>query len=79
MGSQMRPTMAHSFEARPTVKDLQEDNHWVDLAKKQWLKEKPVRKVMQETIKNDIWDALESEGFTLHSLLILENLHILEK
>lgn len=79
MGSQMRPTMAHSAEARPTVSDLQDDNHWVGLAKTHWLKEKPARKVKPDTIKKDIWDVLESEGFTLHSLLILENLHILEK
>lgn len=75
----MRPAMAHSLDTRPTVSDLQDDNHWVALAKKHWLKEKQGRKVKQETIKKDIWDVLESEGFTLHSLLILENLHILEK
>lgn len=79
MGSKMRPAMAHSLEARPTVSDLQEDNHWVSLAKTHWLKEKPARRTNPETIKKELWDVLESEGFTLHSLLILENLHILEK
>jgi intron-binding protein aquarius len=79
MGSQMRPAMVHSLETRPTVRDLQDDNHWVGLAKTHWLKEKQGRKLNQETIKKDIWEPLESEGFTLHSLLVLENLHILEK
>lgn len=79
MGLQMRPAMARSFDVRPTVNDLQEDNQWVNLARTYWLNTSNLRKVKPEVIKNDIWESLESEGFALRSLLILENLHILEK
>ncbi|KAI1988152.1 hypothetical protein LOZ53_004070 [Ophidiomyces ophidiicola] len=79
MGLQMRPAMARSLDMRPTVNDLQEENRWVALAGTHWLGVSKPRKVRPEVIKNDIWDPLVSEGFTLHSLLLLENLHILEK
>lgn len=76
----MRPAMARSLDTRPTVSDLQEgDNRWVALAKTHWLKASQTPKARPDVIKRDIWDALESEGFPLRSLLILENLHILEK
>ncbi|EAS29887.2 DEAD helicase superfamily protein [Coccidioides immitis RS] len=78
MGLQMRPAMARSLDMRPTVNDFQQENQWVALARAHWLKTK-VRKVRPEVIKNDIWDPLVTEGFSLHSLLLLENLHILEK
>jgi intron-binding protein aquarius len=61
------------------VNDLQEDNRWVNLAKTHWLNPSKPRKLKPEVIKSDIWECLESEGFSLRSLLILENLHILEK
>ncbi|OAX85596.1 hypothetical protein ACJ72_00010 [Emergomyces africanus] len=79
MGLQMRPAMAQSFDIRPTVNDLQEDNRWVNLAKTHWLKLAKAPKAKPEVIKNDLWDALVSEKFALRSLLILENLHVLEK
>lgn len=79
MALQMRPAMAHSLETRPTVNDLQEENHWVSLAEAHWLKSSKVRKARPEVIKSEIWDQLQTEGFPLRSLLILENLHILEK
>ncbi|KAL1988551.1 hypothetical protein VTN96DRAFT_8946 [Rasamsonia emersonii] len=71
--------MAQSLETRPTVSDLQGDNRWVNLARTHWLKETQVRKVKQDVIKKEIWDPLEAEGFSLRSLLTLENLNILEK
>ncbi|WEW59376.1 hypothetical protein PRK78_004847 [Emydomyces testavorans] len=71
--------MARALDMRPTVNDLQEENKWVALARAHWLKASRPRKVRPEVIKNDIWDPLVSEGFSLHSLLLLENLHILEK
>ncbi|KAK2863709.1 hypothetical protein FQN49_004072 [Arthroderma sp. PD_2] len=71
--------MARSLDVRPTVNDFQDENPWVSLAKAHWLKPSKVRKARPEVIKNEIWDPLQSEGFPLHSLLILENLHILEK
>ena len=79
MALQMRPAMAHSLDVRPTVNDLQGENYWVSLAESHWLKSTQVRKAKPEFIKNDIWDQLQTEGFPLRSLLILENLHILEK
>lgn len=75
----MRPAMARNLDMRPTVNDLQEENQWVALAHVHWLKASKPRKARPEVIKNDIWDPLVSEGFSLHSLLLLENLHILEK
>jgi intron-binding protein aquarius len=72
--------MAQNPDIRPTVSDLQEEeNQWVALAKKLWLDRSQAPKPRPEVVKKDIWDALESEGFSLRSLLILENLHILER
>lgn len=79
MGLEIPPAMAQSLETRPTVSDLQGDNRWVNLARTHWLKETQVRKVKQDVIKKEIWDPLEAEGFSLRSLLTLENLNILEK
>jgi len=36
-------------------------------------------KVNQEVLKNEIWDVLEKDSFAFGSLLVLENLQILEK
>ena len=77
-----RETLAsvpQGMEARPTVSDFQEDNRWVGLAKTKWLKQTKVCKVKQDVIKKDIWDPLEAESFSLRSLLLLENLNVLEK
>jgi intron-binding protein aquarius len=71
--------MAHSLESRPTVVDFREDNPWVKLAQAQWSDAKKVRKVKPAVIKQQLWDPLEAEGFTNRSLLILENLNVLEK
>lgn len=71
--------MAQSLESRPTVVDFREDSPWVKLAKAQWLDVKKVRKVKPDVIKKQLWDPLEAEGFSTRSLLILENLNILEK
>jgi intron-binding protein aquarius len=65
--------------SRPTVYDLQESNPWVQVAKSLWLKDSAMRRVKHDLIKKEIWDRLESESFTLKSLLILENLQILER
>lgn len=70
--------MAQSLESRPTVVDFREDSPWVKLAKAQWLDVK-VRKVKPDVIKKQLWDPLEAEGFSSRSLLILENLNVLEK
>lgn len=67
------------MDSRPTVEDFRGDNLWVKLAKTHWLETPRVRKVKPDVIKKDFWDPLEAERFSLRSLLILENLNILEK
>ncbi|OJJ46372.1 hypothetical protein ASPZODRAFT_132454 [Penicilliopsis zonata CBS 506.65] len=81
MGLQTRSAMAPGLESRPTVEDFQEDSHWVKLAQSHWLQtsKKKARKVKPEVVKKEVWDRLEEEGFSLRSLLTLENLSILEK
>ncbi|KAI2792170.1 RNA helicase aquarius [Penicillium oxalicum] len=71
--------MAQSLESRPTVVDFREDNAWVKLAQEYWSDAKKVRKVKPDVIKQQLWDPLEAEGFATRSLLILENLNVLEK
>lgn len=71
--------MAQSLESRPTVVDFREDNPWVKLAQAHWSDAKKVRKIKPEVIKQQLWDPLEAEGFANRSLLILENLNVLEK
>ena len=66
-------------EHRPTVADLEGDNHWASLARKHWLKTSKSRKVKTEVIKSELWDALEAENFEFRLLLLLENLQLLEK
>lgn len=70
--------MAQSLDTRPTVVDFREDNPWVQLAKAHWL-DKKVRKVKPDVIKKQLWDPLEAENFSNRSLLVLENLNVLEK
>jgi intron-binding protein aquarius len=67
---------------RPTVADLQGDGHFALLAKQHWLKtsKKATKvKVKPEVVKKEIWDVLEREDFSYKSLLILENLQVLER
>jgi intron-binding protein aquarius len=69
-------------DERPTVADLQGDSPFAQLAKKHWLKtsKKSTKvKVKQDVLKNEIWDVLEQEDFAFKSLLVLENLQILER
>ena len=79
MGLQTHPVMNQRVDSRPTVEDFRDGNLWVKLAKSYWLETAKVRKVKQDVIKKDFWDPLEAERFNLRSLLILENLNILEK
>lgn len=74
----MTTAMAQSLESRPTVVDFRDDSPWVQLAKAHWLDAK-VRKAKPDVIKKQLWDPLEAEAFSSRSLLILENLSILEK
>jgi len=69
-------------DGRPTVADLQGDSPFAQLAKKHWLKatKKSTKvKVKPEVLKKDIWDVLEQEDFSYKSLLVLENLQLLER
>lgn len=68
------------------MEDFREDSSWVKLARTHWLTgdggaSATARKgkKQQDVVKKEIWDPLEAEGFTLRSLLTLENLSILEK
>jgi intron-binding protein aquarius len=69
-------------ESRPTVTDLEGDNPFAVLANKHWLKttKKATKvKVKPDVLKKEIWDVLEKEDFAYKSLLVLENLQILER
>jgi intron-binding protein aquarius len=69
-------------DGRPTVADLQGDSPFALLAKKHWLKtsKKSTKvKVKQDVLKSEIWDVLEQEDFAYKTLLVLENLQILER
>lgn len=70
--------MAQTLDSRPAVVDFREDSPWVKLAKAHWLDTK-VRKAKPGVIHKQLWLPLQEEGFTTRSLLILENLNILEK
>lgn len=54
------------------------ENEWAELARKHWGSTVKSRKAKKEVVKNEIWDILENEGFPFRSLLILENLQLLE-
>lgn len=61
------------------VGDPGDDNYWAQLAKKHWPKAVKAKKAKPELIKKEIWDVLEQEAFHFPSLLMLENLQLLEK
>ena len=63
---------------RPTVADLHGENHFAQIARKNWLT-KRVFKVRAEVVKQELWDELEAVDFAYSSLLVLENLQLLEK
>lgn len=73
---------ASQEDRRPTVADLDGANPFAQLAQKHWLKTSKRStkvKVKPDILKNEIWDVLEQEDFAFKSLLVLENLQILEK
>jgi intron-binding protein aquarius len=60
--------------------ELDGELKWRQLAEKTWLKpSSKARKVRPEVVKQEIWDTLESQSFDFRSLLVLENLQLLEK
>lgn len=65
--------------ARPTVADLHGENHFAQVARKNWLAAKKPPKARPDVIKKDLWDELENVDFAYSSLLVLENLQLLER
>ncbi|KAH0565657.1 hypothetical protein GP486_000947 [Trichoglossum hirsutum] len=65
-------------DSRPTVAELQGDNHYAQLAKKNWLNTPGPSRFNPELLKSGVWEPLENENFQFRSLLILENLRLLE-
>lgn len=70
---------ASSTTNRPTIEDLTGDNHFAQLARKHWLGKTKQPKVQNAVVKDDIWDVVEGEDFAYASLLLLEQLQLLEK
>ena len=70
---------ALSRQARPTVADLHGENPFAQLARKHWLATNKTPKTRPEVIKNELWDELVKVDFAYSSLLILENLQLLER
>lgn len=65
--------------ARPTVADLHGENHFAQVARKNWLAAKKTPKVRPEVVKKELWDELDNVDFAYSSLLVLENLQLLER
>jgi len=72
-------TGSSNLHARPTVADLHGENHFAQVARKNWLTAKKTPKVRPEVVKKELWDKLEEGDFAYSSLLILENLQLLER
>jgi intron-binding protein aquarius len=72
-------TDSSNVHARPTVADLHGENHFAQVARKNWLAAKKTPKVRPEVVKKELWDELENVDFAYSSLLILENLQLLER
>jgi len=68
-----------NLSSRPTVEDLTGDNHYAQLARKHWLSNNKAAKVQVNVVKEELWDHLEKEGFAFGSLLLLEQLQLLER
>ena len=68
-----------SLSSRPTVDDLTGDNHYAVLARKNWLGKSKAPKVQANVVKEELWDHLEKEQFAFGSLLLLEQLQLLER
>ena len=59
--------------------DTDHDAQWAHVATRLWPAETTIRRVQPKSIKADIWDVLEAEGFPYSSLAALESLQILER
>lgn len=87
----MAPRTRGVIEEPQNDSKIQEDDSsvehvFVQLAKKHWLKPTTSKKVATtkvkikpDVLKKEIWDVLEAEDFQFQSLLLLENLQLLER
>jgi intron-binding protein aquarius len=75
-GAKSDMAMVH---ARPTVADLHGENHFAQVARKNWLAAKKTPKVRPDVVKKELWDELDGVDFAYSSLLVLENLQLLER
>lgn len=73
------PVVEDVAASRPTIQDLTGDNHFAQLARKYWLGKTRVKKVQPNVVKSDLWDVLERDGFPSGSLLLLEQLQLLDR
>ena len=72
--------MAETLAGRPTIDDLTgNDNLYAPLARKHWLTKSKPPKVQAKVVKEGLWDPLEKEDFAFTSLLLLEQLQLLER
>lgn len=70
---------AESTKAATAVTETHQDNQWAPLAKKHWLgKARAPKKVKNDVVKGELWDALERDGFRYGALLALESLQVVE-
>ncbi|ORX90723.1 hypothetical protein BCR34DRAFT_595073, partial [Clohesyomyces aquaticus] len=69
----------NGLHARPTIADLHGENHFAQAAQKHWLSAKKPPKVRPQVVKEEIWEELEKCDFAYSSLLVLENLQLLER
>lgn len=72
-------TESTSLHARPTIADLHGGNHFAQIARENWLSSSKTPKVRPEVVKKELWDELEHIDFAYSSLLVLENLQLLER
>jgi intron-binding protein aquarius len=77
--SDAHATKSSNVHARPTVADLHGENHFAQVASKNWLTAKKTPKVRPDVVKKELWDELVNVDFAYSSLLILENLQLLER
>ncbi|KAK4985364.1 hypothetical protein LTR66_008202 [Elasticomyces elasticus] len=75
----MAPITETAPSARPTVADITGDTHYAQLARNTWLNSSKPLRVLPTVVKRELWDHLEEEGFAFGSLLLLEQLQLLEK
>jgi intron-binding protein aquarius len=77
--SPRKSSASAAVHARPTIADMDGENHFAQVARKNWLSGSKAPKVRPNVVKEEIWDELERQDFSFPSLLVLENLQLLER